>query len=105
MSRHEREYRRERRGDDGGWGYRPVGRGDGPDGLGRERRAMTPTAFKLRSPSGGREPITGGISMSPTKWRSDKEWLDAAPPGTLRYAFPGAPEQVREARKVVEELF
>lgn len=34
-----------------------------------------------------------------------KEWRADAPPGVLRYTFPGIPAKVREARKLVEELF
>ncbi|GAB3652157.1 hypothetical protein GCM10027589_09410 [Actinocorallia lasiicapitis] len=43
--------------------------------------------------------------MRTTTTGTAKEWLAAAPPGALRYAFPGEPAQVREARKVVETLF
>ncbi|WP_405086916.1 ATP-binding protein [Microbispora sp. NBC_01389] len=36
---------------------------------------------------------------------TDKEWRASAPPGVLRYTFPGVPGQVCQARKLVQELF
>jgi serine/threonine-protein kinase RsbW len=45
--------------------------------------------------------------MAQTAWNAPLRgaWLDSAPPGTLRYTFPGLTHQVREARKIVQELF
>ncbi|MFG1958602.1 ATP-binding protein [Nonomuraea sp. NPDC049028] len=40
-----------------------------------------------------------------TTGASANAWRAAAPPGVLRYTFAGVPEQVRRARKLVEELF
>ena len=34
-----------------------------------------------------------------------KAWLGSAPPGVMRYAFPGRPEYVHQARALVRDLF
>ncbi|GAB3281410.1 hypothetical protein GCM10027589_08610 [Actinocorallia lasiicapitis] len=36
---------------------------------------------------------------------AQREWLESAPAGPLRFTFPGRLEQVRAARKTVEGLF
>ncbi|MEV1241829.1 hypothetical protein [Nonomuraea sp. NPDC049750] len=67
--------------------------------------AMTGRRMIPQPPPGGRDPDKEGNMHNTTTSASAKEWRASAPPGVFRYTFPGVPEQVRNARKLVEELF
>ncbi|WP_433516218.1 ATP-binding protein [Nonomuraea sp. CA-143628] len=66
--------------------------------------AMTGRRMISRPPPGDPDPDKEG-NMHTTTSASAKEWRASAPPRVLRYTFPGVPEQVRKARKLVEKLF
>lgn len=65
---------------------------------------LADSALIFRAPPGGRRHENTGGEMRSMNGTGE-EWRASAPPGVLRYTFPGVPGEVRQARKLVEELF